>query len=69
MGFVSVHLYDQKKTTQIKAHQSSLTSIELNPRGTKLATASEKGTIIRIYNSEDGSIIQELRRGTEYAFI
>lgn len=50
----------------IKAHQSALSGLELNHKGNKLATASEKGTIIRIYNTnDDGSAIQELRRGSE----
>ena len=43
--------------------------LQLNPKGTKLATASEKGTVIRIYNTENGTMMQELRRGSEYAQI
>ena len=44
-----------------------LSALELNSNGTLLATASEKGTIIRIYDLKDGVILQELRRGSEYA--
>mmetsp|Transcript_108022 Transcript_108022/g.161615 ORF Transcript_108022/g.161615 Transcript_108022/m.161615 type:complete len:177 (+) Transcript_108022:197-727(+) len=69
LGHVIIHLYDKKKTTNIKAHQSSLNCLELNNKGTKLATASEKGTIIRVYDTEEGKPLQELRRGTEYAQI
>lgn len=70
LGQVSIHnLMDDKKELTIRAHQSILSCIELNNKGDKLATASEKGTVIRIYNLEDGTQIQELRRGMEYAQI
>ena len=39
------------------------------PNGYKLATASEKGTIIRIFDVCKGECLQELRRGSEYATI
>ena len=43
--------------------------LELNMVGDKLATSSEKGTIIRVYSTEHGTQLQELRRGSEYALI
>ena len=50
--------------------------MELNYSGNKLATASEKGNVVRIFNTYSGFwilylgfIIQELRRGDEYATI
>jgi len=43
--------------------------LEMNTVGDKLATSSEKGTIIRLYNTRDGLLIQEFRRGNEYAHI
>jgi hypothetical protein len=57
VGYVNVHFYDTKHKVNILAHQSNLNCLELNAKGTKLATASEKGTIIRIYNALDGSIL------------
>ncbi|MBA0583921.1 hypothetical protein Gorai_014760 [Gossypium raimondii] len=33
--------------------------------GQLLATTSTKGTIIRVYNSADGSLLQEVRRGVD----
>jgi WD domain, G-beta repeat. len=71
---------DTKKTISFKAHQSQIGCMELDFQGKKLATASEKvgnsetnvqfqGTLIRIFNTEDGTLIHELRRGSEYAQI
>eukprot|EP00879_Flechtneria_rotunda_P020614 GHRR01021692.1.p1 GENE.GHRR01021692.1~~GHRR01021692.1.p1 ORF type:complete len:212 (+),score=67.49 GHRR01021692.1:1304-1939(+) len=37
--------------------------------GKRLATASDKGTLVRVWNTADGQLLQELRRGTEPAHI
>ena len=50
-GHVNIILYHEKRSTTIKAHQSNLSMLELNSSGDKLATSSEKGTIIRVYNT------------------
>jgi WD repeat-containing protein 45 len=46
-GQVRVELYDLGRTTLISAHESALSCIALNMTGTRLATASDKGTLIR----------------------
>ncbi|CAG7732629.1 unnamed protein product [Allacma fusca] len=47
----------------IHAHASPLASLAFNMSGTLLATASEKGTVIRIFRTDDGSRLFEFRRG------
>jgi len=43
--------------------------LAVNSEGTLIATASTKGTIIRIFSSEEGVLLQELRRGSGKALI
>eukprot|EP00455_Lapot_gusevi_P011198 TRINITY_DN15157_c0_g2_i1.p1 TRINITY_DN15157_c0_g2~~TRINITY_DN15157_c0_g2_i1.p1 ORF type:complete len:366 (+),score=53.44 TRINITY_DN15157_c0_g2_i1:94-1191(+) len=68
-GHVRVELYDLKKTTFIVAHDSNLAAFALNFDGTLLATASEKGTLIRIHSTATGELLQEVRRGVDRAEI
>lgn len=68
-GHVRVELYNLKKTTLITAHKTSLSCLALNMDGTRLATASEKGTLIRIFDTATGTPLQELRRGADSAEI
>ncbi|KAL3702046.1 hypothetical protein R1sor_020068 [Riccia sorocarpa] len=68
-GEVRVELYNQKKTKFIQAHDSSLACFGLTLDGSLLATASTKGTLIRIFNTNDGTKLQELRRGADRADI
>lgn len=68
-GEVRVELYSSKKTKFIQAHDSSLACLSLSLDGSLLATASNKGTLVRIFNTADGTKLQELRRGAEHAEI
>lgn len=68
-GQVRVEHYSSKRTKYIAAHDSSLACLALTNDGRFLATASNKGTLIRIHNTLDGSLLQEVRRGADRAEI
>ncbi|KAI8978949.1 WD40-repeat-containing domain protein [Pilobolus umbonatus] len=51
-------------TNIVQAHKSPISCISMNSEGTLLATASEKGTVIRIFSTLDASKICQFRRGS-----
>ena len=53
----------EKLCDTINAHNSRIACISINKEGTLLATASDKGTLIRIFSTNDGQKISEFRRG------
>ncbi|KAG5941232.1 hypothetical protein E4U60_000140 [Claviceps pazoutovae] len=53
----------------IPAHSSALKAIQLSPDGDLLATASETGTLIRVYSTSNCARIAELRRGIDPATV
>ncbi|PHH83162.1 hypothetical protein CDD82_3327 [Ophiocordyceps australis] len=53
-----------KAVNVIEAHRSPLSCISLNNDGTLLATASETGTIIRVFSVPRGQKLYQFRRGT-----
>ena len=48
---------------------NAISALCLNYKGTLLATASDKGTLIRIFSTDSGQPLNELRRGKERADI
>jgi len=68
-GHLRVELFDIRRPTLISAHESTLSCLALNLDGTRLATASERGTLIRVWDSHTGQALHELRRGAEHADI
>lgn len=53
----------------IDAHSGRLSCISLNQEGTRCATTSNKGTLIRVFNTLTGTLLHELRRGVDRAEI
>ena len=53
----------------IEAHESRIASLSVNKNGTLIATVSDKGTLIRIFDVKDGKLLIELRRGSKNAEI
>lgn len=49
----------------IHAHDSPLAALAFSPNGLKIATASEKGTVIRVFSVTDGTKVFEFRRGVK----
>jgi len=70
-----IHLVKMKKRTEddadihdpidINAHKSAVRCLAINHDGSLFATSSQRGTVIRVYKTEDGKLVKEVRRGTK----
>jgi WD40 repeat protein len=69
IGEVRVERLDDKKIKTIKACTSPLAALTLSTCGKYLATASEKGTLIRVFSTIDAVKVREFRRGSDPARI
>ena len=65
-GQIRVEHFAQKKTKFISAHDSRIASFALTLDGQLIATASVKGTLIRIYDTESGTLLQEVCANCSY---
>ncbi|XP_054611054.1 WD repeat domain phosphoinositide-interacting protein 1-like isoform X1 [Dunckerocampus dactyliophorus] len=64
IGEITVYDANNLSTvTLIQAHASPLAALAFNASGTKLASASEKGTVIRVFSIPEGQRMFEFRRG------
>ncbi len=68
-GSVHIENYESNQSHVIPAHNNPLSQIVLNVDGSRLATASEKGTLIRVFDTASGKQIKEFRRGADRAEI
>ncbi|XP_018573877.1 WD repeat domain phosphoinositide-interacting protein 4 [Anoplophora glabripennis] len=53
----------------IAAHKAEIGCLALNQQGTRAATASIKGTLIRVWDTATKNLLVELRRGTDPATV
>ncbi|EPB70526.1 WD domain, G-beta repeat protein [Ancylostoma ceylanicum] len=62
----SVHIFDCMNLSAVNtftAHDGPLACLKFNSDGTMIATASTKGTVIRVYSVPQGTRLFEFRRG------
>ncbi|KAJ2711110.1 Phosphatidylinositol 3,5-bisphosphate-binding protein [Coemansia spiralis] len=53
----------------IAAHATAISALAVSADGAMVASASEKGTLIRIFSTVNGRLLHELRRGVDRADI
>ncbi|KAJ5461668.1 SVP1-like protein 2 [Penicillium daleae] len=68
-GQVQVIELETGNISIIPAHSSPLRAMTLSPDGEVLATASEAGTLIRVFSTANCTKLAELRRGVDHAVI
>jgi WD repeat-containing protein 45 len=68
-GQVRVEHVDRRQTRFVAAHTGALAALALSRDGKRLATASDKGTLVRVWDTGTGELLQELRRGSDPAAV
>eukprot|EP00826_Nyctotherus_ovalis_P064982 TRINITY_DN9540_c0_g4_i5.p1 TRINITY_DN9540_c0_g4~~TRINITY_DN9540_c0_g4_i5.p1 ORF type:complete len:282 (-),score=57.92 TRINITY_DN9540_c0_g4_i5:390-1235(-) len=66
-GSMAIKFYEDEKVGKqsvIPVSSSEIVCISVNTEGTLIAAATKDGTMIRVYNSDTGELMQELRRGS-----
>jgi len=64
-GIIYIYNLTDDSQSIISAHTSPIQCMKFNYKGNFFATASEKGTLIRIFKTGDKTPARELRRGLE----
>eukprot|EP01028_Stygiella_incarcerata_P013572 TRINITY_DN82799_c0_g1_i1.p1 TRINITY_DN82799_c0_g1~~TRINITY_DN82799_c0_g1_i1.p1 ORF type:complete len:337 (+),score=65.78 TRINITY_DN82799_c0_g1_i1:86-1096(+) len=62
-------LMNLKTVADVHAHKGGLAAVSVNEEGSLLATASSKGTVIRLFSLPDGKLLRTFRRGASSARI
>ena len=63
------YVVDKSIDLSIAAHDTEIGAMAVNPEGTLLASASSRGHIIKLYSTDGGECVQELKRGNSKAEI
>ena len=62
-------MVDKSIDLLIPAHDTEIGALAVNPEGTLLASTSVRGHIIKIFSTDAGDCVQELKRGNSKAEI
>jgi WD40 repeat protein len=68
-GKIKIKNYEKTTNINVNAHEKTIGIIVLTINGDLMASATEMGTIIRIFDTDNGNMVQEVRRGKEKAQI
>lgn len=68
-GKIKIKNYEKTNNINVNAHEKTIGIIVLTINGDLMASATEMGTIIRIFDTDNGNMVQEVRRGKEKAQI
>ena len=68
-GKIQIKNYNKSRDILVDAHEKNIAIITLAYNGDIMASATEMGTIIRIFDTDNGSLLKEVRRGKEKASI
>jgi len=60
---------ERKDNVLLEAHNGALAALALSADGNQLATTSEKGTLVRLWDTATGQQLHQLRRGADPARI
>jgi WD40 repeat protein len=69
MGYIRISWIDGNTNKLIEAHKGPISALALDASGERVATTSENGTIIRVFETRSGTLLHELRRGKDPARI
>jgi WD repeat-containing protein 45 len=68
-GQVRIEHYGARRTKFIMAHDSRIACLALSQDGRLVATASTKGTLVRIFSTFDGTLLQEASCASKYNLV
>ena len=68
-GKAFVQNFETGQKQSYKAHDNGLSCMSISTDGSIFVTASTKGTLIRVFNTANGTQLHELRRGSDKAEI
>lgn len=68
-GYVGIKNYKTNKYFSLLVFEEHISYMEMDYYGLILATVNEKGTIIRLHNIEEKTIIYECKRGRDKAIV